>query len=91
MKWKKLGLIFEPKTVNRDWMVTHAMDPTVDHVKEDIYRIYFCGRNKDNQSLIGFVEIEINSSPHILLISSPPLLTIRTSSIPSKFKSTPLG
>ena len=58
MKWKKLGLIFEPKTVNRDWMVTHAMDPTVDHVKDDIYRIYFCGRNKDNQSLIGFVEID---------------------------------
>ena len=41
MEWKKLGLIFEPKTVNRDWMITHAMDPTVDHVDGDIYRIYF--------------------------------------------------
>ncbi|SVE35456.1 uncharacterized protein METZ01_LOCUS488310, partial [marine metagenome] len=74
MKWKKLGLIFEPKTVNRDWMITHAMDPTVDHVKDDIYRIYFCGRNKDNQSLIGFVEIDINDPTNILHAPIDPVL-----------------
>lgn len=74
MKWKKLGLIFEPKTVNRDWMITHAMDPTVDHVKDDIYRIYFCGRNKDNQSLIGFVEIDINNPTNILHAPIDPVL-----------------
>ena len=72
MKWKKLGLIFEPKTVNRDWMITHAMDPTVDHVKDDIYRIYFCGRN--NQSLIGFVEIDINNPTNILDAPENPVL-----------------
>ena len=66
MEWKKLGLIFEPKTVNRDWMITHAMDPTVDHVDDDIYRIYFCGRNIKNQSLIGFVEIDIRNPTKII-------------------------
>ncbi len=49
MKWKKLRLIFEPKTVNRDWIVTHAIDTRVDHVKDDIYKIYFSCRNKGNQ------------------------------------------
>lgn len=74
MKWKKLGLIFEPKTVNRYWMISHAMDPTVDHVKGDIYRIYFCGRNKNNQSLIGFVEININEPTTILHAPVDPVL-----------------
>ena len=46
MKWKKLGNIIRPDNINRDWMVTHAMDPTVDFVDGDIYRIYFCGRNR---------------------------------------------
>ena len=74
MKWKKLGLIFEPKTVNRDWMITHAMDPTVDHVRDDIYRIYFCGRNRNNQSLIGFVEIDIKEPTTILHAPVNPVL-----------------
>ena len=74
MKWKKLGLIFEPKTVNRDWMITHAMDPTVDHVDGDIFRIYFCGRNIKNQSLIGFVEININNPSKIIHSPEKPVL-----------------
>ena len=76
MKWKKLGLIFEPKTVNRDWMITHAMDPTVDHVDDDIYRIYFCGRNIKNQSLIGFVEININNPSKIIHSPEKPVLDL---------------
>ena len=59
MKWKKIGQIISPEKVNRKWMVTHAMDPTVDHLSGDIFRIYFCGRNTDNQSLIGFVDIDL--------------------------------
>ena len=74
MKWRKLGLIFEPRTVNRDWMITHAMDPTVDHVIGDIFRIYFCGRNEQNQSLIGFVEIDIKNPNHILQSPVKPVL-----------------
>ncbi len=74
MKWKKLGLIFTPKTVNRDWMITHAMDPTVDHVNDDIYRVYFCGRNIKNQSLIGFVEIDIKNPTKIIHSPEKPVL-----------------
>ncbi len=74
MKWRKLGLIIEPKKVKRDWMVTHAMDPTVDHLHGDIFRIYFCGRNKHNQSLIGYADININYPDKIIHTPKNPVL-----------------
>jgi hypothetical protein len=74
MKWKKIGNIIRPDNVNRDWMVTHAMDPTVDYVKDDIYRVYFCGRNKNNQSLIGYAEIDITNPHEILRTPINPVL-----------------
>ncbi len=74
MKWIKKGLIIEPKTINRDWMITFAMDPTVDHKYDDIFRIYFCGRNKQNQSLIGYADININKPSKILHTPTKPVL-----------------
>lgn len=73
MKWIKLGRIFEPKA-QYDWCVTHAMLPVADRIGEDLYRIYFSGRNKDNQSLISYVEIDINEPTKILNISPKPVL-----------------
>ena len=74
MKWKKLGQIISPEKVNRRWMVTHAMDPTVDHLSGDIFRIYFCGRNTDNQSLIGFVDIDLKDPMKIINSPEEPVL-----------------
>jgi hypothetical protein len=74
MEWKKLGQIITPEKIQRDWMITHAMDPTVDHLGGDIFRIYFCGRNKENQSLIGFADIDIKNPQKILNFSEKPVL-----------------
>lgn len=74
MHWIKKGLIITPKKVNRDWMITHAMDPTVDHLHDDVFRIYFCGRNKANQSLIGYADININGPYKILRTPKNPVL-----------------
>ena len=74
MKWKKLGLIIEPKKINRYWMITHGMDPTVDYLHDDVFRIYFCGRNKNNQSLIGYADININEPSKILNTPDDPVL-----------------
>ena len=74
MKWKKLGQIITPEKVNREWMVTHAMDPTVDHIEGDLFRFYFCGRNTENQSLIGYVDIDINDPTKILRSPVEPTL-----------------
>lgn len=73
MKWVKRGLIFEPSG-QYDWVTTHAMLPITDHLHDDIYRIYFSGRDKSNRSLIGFVEIDINNPQKILNISTEAVL-----------------
>lgn len=73
MKWGKKGLIFRPEG-QYDWSITHAMLPVADQIAEDIYRIYFSGRDKLNRSLIGFVEVDINAPQKILNISPTPVL-----------------
>jgi len=76
MKWKKLGQIITPENINREWMITHAMDPTVDHVGGDIFRFYFCGRNNSNQSLIGYADIDITNPTEIIKTPEKPVLDL---------------
>jgi hypothetical protein len=75
MKWKKIGRVFEPKG-QFDWVKTHAMLPTVDHINDDIFRIYFSGRDIENISRTGFLEIDINNPLEILTISEKPIIEI---------------
>lgn len=67
MKWKKLGLIFEPPR-NLDWMVTHSALPFADKT-EDWHRIYFSGRDESDRAQIGFFDINITSPKEILHVS----------------------
>jgi len=72
-KWKKLGLIFNPN--NRyDWMYSHAQLPVLDHIENNIFRVYFASRTKEQKSHIGYVEIDITQPKKILNISSEPIL-----------------
>lgn len=75
MTWKKYGLIVDPGG-QRDWMVTHAMLPTALHLKDDMYRIYFSGRDSKNQSRIGYVEVDINEPNKVLYLSDKPVLDL---------------
>ena len=58
MNWKKKGLIIEPQT-DLFWMKTHAMIPTVECLEDNIYRVYFSGRNHENRSHIGYANVEV--------------------------------
>lgn len=73
MNWVKKGLIFEPAG-QYDWVVTHAMLPVADQIDDDLYRIYFSGRDACNRSHIGYIEININEPHNILMISEKPVL-----------------
>ncbi len=73
MKWLKKGLIISP-TGRLDWMVTHAMLPFTERTGEDLYRIYFSGRDRLNRSLIGYAEINLNEPQNILYITEKPVL-----------------
>jgi len=75
MRWEKKGQVFLPNG-QHDWVVTHAMLPTVDHIKDDLFRIYFSGRDKNNISKTGFIEIDINDPARILRLSEHPVIDI---------------
>ena len=74
IKWQKKGLVIEPnETIN--WMRTHAMLPTPYHIQNSLYRIYFAGRNKDNQSHIGYAVIDMDNPQHVLEYSPNAVLS----------------
>jgi len=74
MKWTKKGLIFCPSN-NYDWMRTHAALPIADHMKDDIFKIYFSSRDSQNRSFTTFLEIDITNPKKILHLSKKPIIS----------------
>jgi len=58
MRWEKLGEIYKIQTINND-LISHAANPLAIHLEEDIFRIFFSGRDGENKSSVGFVDIDI--------------------------------
>lgn len=75
MKWEKKGQLFVPNN-QYSWVKTHAMLPTVDHIKDDLFRVYFSGRDETNISRTGYIEIDINDPTKILNLSESPVIDI---------------
>ena len=73
--WVKKGLVINPQT-DLWWMETHAMLPTAQHLVDDIYRIYFSGRDNDNVSHIGHADVHVGGE-NITVVSygSEPVLS----------------
>lgn len=74
-KWIKKGLIFRPSG-QADWMATHASVPIAVNLGDDLFRIYFSGRDALNRSQTGFIEININKPLEILYITKQPIIEL---------------
>ena len=74
MNWIKKGVIFNSDN-NFDWMKSFATVPFVDHVKENIFKIYFSSRDSDNHSHTSYIIIDANNPKEILEISKNPVLS----------------
>tara|TARA_Y100001978_G_C23684199_1_gene430853 strand:+ start:227 stop:1156 length:930 start_codon:yes stop_codon:yes gene_type:complete len=71
----KKGIIVESNP-NKWWWKTHAAAPTPLKINDDIYRIFFSGRDIKNRSQIGFIDIEIiNDDIKVINYSEDPVLT----------------
>lgn len=58
--WEKLGLLYQPRGLTRHpKLISHASNPLPIHLKDDIYRIFFSGRDSNNRSSVGAVDIDI--------------------------------
>lgn len=71
-KWIKKGVIFDYR--NTKLKTSHTSIPFADKIREDIYRIYFSGRDDYNRSFISHFEINIHKPENILNVSSTPVL-----------------
>lgn len=58
--WKKLGLLYAPKVSGQHpKLISHAANPLPVHMSGDIYRIFFSGRDDQNRSSVGAVDVDI--------------------------------
>jgi hypothetical protein len=73
MHWEKLGNIFNSNG-EHPWMFSHAADPMAEHLYDDVFRIYFSSRNKNNQSHIAFADIELKAPYTVKSIHHKPAL-----------------
>ena len=74
VKWRKQGLVIKPDE-KLWWMRTHAMVPTPEQIDGSLYRIWFAGRNEENQSHIGHAVIDLKEPERVLEISAEPALS----------------
>jgi|TARA_B100000035_G_C21036688_1_gene571420 hypothetical protein len=59
--WDKKGIIISPDQ-SKWWNHTHGMLPTPIHVKNNLYKIYYSGRDVNNISHIGYSLVEIKNN-----------------------------
>ena len=75
MKWEKLGLLYCPLGTSRHpKLISHTANPLPVFIEGDVYRVFFSGRDPDNRSSVGAVDIDIVKrkvvQEHRLLFSS---------------------
>ena len=72
-RWERLGLIFEPNK-NFYWSKTHAMVPTPTYIDGKLI-VFYSGRNKLNQSSVGYFEVNLDGTPKVTYSSNEPVLS----------------
>ena len=59
-RWKKLGQIYLPQQGTRHpKLASHAANPLPVHLENNVYRVFFSGRDERNRSSVGAVDIDI--------------------------------
>ena len=72
MEWKKLGIVYQPKIdKNHPKLITHAANPLPVHIHDDMYRIYYSGRDKKNRSSVGAIDFDIRKKEIVKIFNDP--------------------
>lgn len=74
MKWRKLGQIIEPNPAI-PWMSSCA-GPTFVKLEEKVMRVYMSGRDEQNVSRIGTVDVDLGDMKTIVQVSKEPVFDI---------------
>jgi hypothetical protein len=73
MEWEKKGLLFSVEN-GSGWMHSYAALPFAEHLRNDMFRIYFTTRDKKNRSHGAFIDIDLKKPTEVLNISQKPLV-----------------
>jgi hypothetical protein len=75
MKWTKHGLIFVPDN-NFEWMASHASMPVADRMNDEVLRILFGTRDRQNRSMLTYIDVSADDPRHVLSMHDHPLLPL---------------
>jgi hypothetical protein len=70
MYWKKLGQLYLPKAIHPK-LATHTANPLAVWLEDDVYRVFFSGRDQHNRSSVGFVDIDIIKQTVVYIHDQP--------------------
>ncbi len=73
MPWERLGLIYQPEPTY-SWLNSHAAIPVTEHLRADVFRVYFSARDVKGRAQIGFLELEMASPWRVLSLSAEPTI-----------------
>jgi hypothetical protein len=59
VRWKKLGQLYDAKSISHPKLCTHAANPLPVCIDGNDFRIFFSGRDASNRSSVGFVDVDI--------------------------------
>lgn len=71
--WRKIGRVFCPSG-ETPWMVSHAAVPIAEHLRDNLFRIYFSSRDAHNRSYTGSLVIDMQNPTRVLDLSTSPVL-----------------
>lgn len=58
MHWEKLGQLYSPEPIHPK-LVSHAANPLAVLLEDDVYRVFYSGRDAKNRSSVGYVDVDI--------------------------------
>jgi len=59
MRWEKLGKLFSVEKEFADWCVSHTSNPCAEYLYDNVFRIYFSCRDRNNRSSITYIDADI--------------------------------
>lgn len=59
MRWQKLGLLYCPTGLLHPKLATHAANPLAVPLGGDFFRVFYSGRDSQNRSSVGFVDLDM--------------------------------
>ena len=74
-RWEKLGRLYTPASPPRHAKLnSHAANPLPVHLKGDLFRVFFSGRDAQNRSSVGAVDVDIAAREVVQEFDQPVLV-----------------